>query len=168
MLGLDLHPAVVHFPIALAAVGALAEIAYLLIRRPVFKWLGPILLTLALLGSGVAYFSGKAVGDKAEHQGVPEAAVDDHENSCLWALGAIGLATLLSWATHPRGRGIWITALAAFVAASLTFWTGHLGGKLVFIHGAGRVAAPAAAGGAPTGGAESGETGETGHRESDH
>jgi uncharacterized membrane protein len=168
MLGLDLHPAVVHFPIALAAVGALAEIIYLLIRKPLFKWLGPILLTLALIGSGVAYFSGTAVEDKAEHQGIPAAAIEAHESSCLWALGAIGLATLLAWATHPRGKGIWIAALVAFVAASLTFWTGHLGGKLVFIHGAGRVAAPAAAGGAPAVGTESGETGETEHRESDH
>ena len=164
MLGLDLHPAVVHFPIELTAVGALAEIVYLLIRKPVFRWLGPILLTLALSGSGAAYFSGKAVEDKAEHQSVPEAAIEDHESSCLWALGALGLATLLSWATHPKGKGIWITALVAFIAASLTFWTGHLGWKLVFIHGAGRVSAVGAAGGAagspPTATGESGESGE--------
>lgn len=152
MFGLDLHPAVAHFPIALVAVGALAEIAYLLIRRPLFKWLGPILLTLALLGSGVAYFSGTAVEDKAEHQGVPAAALEDHESSSLWALGAVGLATILSWATHAKGKGIWIAALIAFIAAVLTFWTGHLGGKLVFIHGAGRVqSAPATAPMAPEG-----------------
>lgn len=144
MFGLDLHPAVVHFPIALVAAGALVEIAYLLIRRQWLKWFGPVLLTLALAGGGVAYFSGTAVEDKAEHQGVPEAAIEDHQSACLWGLGAIGLATILAWATHPRGKGIWIAALVAFVAAALTFWTGHLGGKLVFIHGAGRVSAPQA------------------------
>jgi len=104
VFGLDLHPAVVHFPVALAAVGATAELVYMVFRRPLVKWFGPILLTLALAGSGVAYFSGKAVGDKAEHQGVPEAAVDKHEESCLWALGTLGLATLLSWPSARPGR----------------------------------------------------------------
>jgi uncharacterized membrane protein len=157
MFGLPLHPSLVHFPIALAAIGALAEIAYLLIRKPVFRWLGPILLTLALAGSGAAYFSVTAAEDKAEHQGVPEAAIEEHESACLWALGMLGLATLLSWATHPKGKGLWIAAIVAVLAGAAMFRTGHLGGKLVFIHGAGRVAAPAASG-AP-GAARAGEEG---------
>jgi uncharacterized membrane protein len=143
LFGLDLHPAVVHFPIALGLVGAMAELVYLLIRRPWVKWFGPVLLTLALAGSGVAYFSGKAVGDKAEHQGVPEAALDKHEESCLWALGALGLATLLSWAVRPTGKGIWLSALVALAAAGLTLYTAYLGGELVYVHGAGHVKAGA-------------------------
>ena len=139
MFGLDLHPAVVHFPVALAVVGAAAELFYLVLRQPVIRWFGPILLTLALMGSGVAYFSGKAVGDKAEHQGVPGAAVDKHETSCLWALGTLGLATLLSWAVRPTGRGLWLATLVALAAAGLTVYTGYLGGELVYRHGAGRV-----------------------------
>jgi uncharacterized membrane protein len=142
-LGLDLHPAVVHFPIALGLVGALAELIYLVIRRPWVKWFGPVLLTLALAGSGVAYFSGKAVGDKAEQQGVPEAAVDKHETSCVWALGALGLATLLSWAVRPTGKGIWLSTMIALAAAALTLYTGYLGAELVYVHGAGRVKAGA-------------------------
>ena len=151
MLGLDLHPAVVHFPIALIVVGALAEIAYLLLRKTWLRWFGPVLLTLALAGGGAAYFSGTAVEDKAEHQGVPQAAIKDHESACLWALGAMGLAVILSWATRPRGRALWLPALVAFLAAALSIWTGHLGGKLVFIHGAGRVSATARPGAAPAG-----------------
>jgi len=143
LLGLDLHPAVVHFPIALGVVGALAELVYLVIRRPWMKWFGPLLLTLALAGSGVAYFSGKAVGDKAERQGVPEVAVDKHEESCIWALGALGLATLLSWAVRPTGKGIWLSALIALAAAGLTLYTGYLGAELVYVHGAGHVKAAA-------------------------
>jgi len=143
VFGLDLHPAVVHFPIALGLIGALAELVYLVLRRPWVKWFGPVLLTLALAGSGVAYFSGKAVGDKAEHQGVPEAAVDKHEESCLWALGTLGLAALLSWAVRPTGKGIWLSTLVALAAAGLTLYTGYLGGELVYVHGAGRVKASA-------------------------
>ncbi|TMQ60644.1 MAG: hypothetical protein E6K76_01210 [Candidatus Eisenbacteria bacterium] len=123
--------------------GAVAELVYLLIRRPWVKWFGPTLLTLALAGSGVAYFSGQAVHDKAVDQGVPQAAVEKHQTSCVWALGALGLATILSWAVRPRGTGIWLSALVAIAAAALTLYAGYLGGELVYVHGAGRVKAGA-------------------------
>jgi uncharacterized membrane protein len=139
MFGLDLHPAVVHFPIALAVVGALAEVGYLVIRKPWIKWFGPILLTLALAGSGAAYFSGQSVHDKAVEQGVPHPAIEKHEESCVWALCALGLATLLSWAVRPRGKAIWLSALIAVAAMGLTLYTGYLGGELVYVHGAGHV-----------------------------
>jgi uncharacterized membrane protein len=139
MFGLPLHPGLVHFPIALAVVGALAEAAYLAVRRPWLKFFGPILLTLALLGGGTAYFSGQAAEDAAEHQGVPEKAIGAHEQSCIIALAAVALAALLSWATRPKGRGLQIAALAAVAGAALMLYTGHLGGRLVFVHGAGRV-----------------------------
>jgi uncharacterized membrane protein len=148
LFGLDLHPAVVHFPIALGVVGAVAELLYLILRKSWVKWLGPILLTLALAGSGVAYFSGQAVHDKAVDQGVPHAAIEEHEEACVWALGALGLATLLAWAVRPKGKGIWLSALIALLAAATTLRTGYLGGELVYVHGAGRVKAGAVSPGA--------------------
>jgi uncharacterized membrane protein len=127
----------------LAVTGAVAEVVYLLIRRPWIKWFGPILLTLALAGSGAAYFTGQAVHDKAEAQAVPKTAIEKHQSSCVWALGALGLATLLSWAVRPTGKGIWLSALIALAAAGLTLYTGYLGAELVYIHGAGKVKAGA-------------------------
>ena len=124
--------------------GALGELAYLFFRRPVLRWLGPILLTVALAGSGVAYFSGESVKDKADNQGVPRAAVEKHEETCLWALGALGLATLLSWAVRPKGGALWLSSAVALIAAALTLYTAYLGGRLVYVHGAGRVKPPPA------------------------
>jgi len=121
------------------------ELLYFVIRRNWVKWFGPILLTLALAGSGVAYFSGQAVEDKAVDQHVPQAAIEKHEESCLWALGGLGLATLLSWAVRPTGRGLWLSSLIALCAAGLTLYTGYLGGELVYRHGAGHVSVPAPA-----------------------
>jgi uncharacterized membrane protein len=141
MFGLDLHPAVVHFPIALGVVGAVMELLYFILRRPWARWFGPILLTLALAGSGAAYFSGESVKDKAQDQGAPQEAVEKHETTCIWALGALGLATLLSWAVRPTGRGLWLSSLIALAAAGLTVYTGYLGAELVYLHGAGRVKA---------------------------
>jgi len=140
MFGLDLHPAAAHLPIALVVVGAVMEILYFILRRPWVRWFGPILLTLALAGSGAAYFSGQSVKDKAQDQGAPHEAVEKHETTCVWALGALGLATLLSWAVRPTGRGLWLSSLIALAAAGLTLYTGYLGAELVYLHGAGRVA----------------------------
>jgi len=141
MFGLDLHPALVHFPIALGVVGAVFELLYFVIRRNGVRWFGPIVLTLALAGSGAAYFSGQSVKDKAQDQGAPHELVEKHETTCVWALGALGLATLLSWAVRPTGRGLWLSSLIALAAAVLTLCTGYLGAELVYVHGAGRVKA---------------------------
>ena len=158
MFGLPLHPSLIHFPIALVVVGAVAEAVYILIRRPWLRFLGPILLTCALLGATAAYFTGTAAGDAAEHQGVPQKALDQHEQAGIIAFSAIGLAALLSWATRTRDRGLQISATVAIIAAGITLYTAHLGGRLVFIHGAGHVTQAGAAGaGTAAGGAASAE-----------
>ena len=164
MFGLELHPAVIHFPIALGVVGAVASIAYLFVRKEWLRWFGPILLTCALLGSGVAYFSGQSAEDRAEDLKVPKAAIEEHEESAIWAIGLVALATLLSWATVSKRRGEWLAALIAAVAAAAFLRTGHLGGVLVFVHGAGHVTPKTAASPAvPGGGGEHGEKGDGDH-----
>jgi uncharacterized membrane protein len=137
--GLELHPSVVHFPIALAVTGALFSVLYLALRREWLRWFAPILLSLALLGAVAAYFSGQSAEDRAEEIGVPHDALEEHESAGIWALGTIALACLLSWATHAPRRGVWIATLIAVIAVAATLRAGHLGGQLVFVHGAGRV-----------------------------
>ncbi|HEU4723913.1 MAG TPA: DUF2231 domain-containing protein [Candidatus Eisenbacteria bacterium] len=165
MFGLELHPAVVHFPIALGVVGALFAVLYLVFRKEWLRWFAPMLLTIALLGAVGAYFSGQNAEDRAEQLKVPEAAIEEHEESSLYVLGLFGLASLLAWATHAKRRGEWLAALIAVMAAAAVVRTGHLGGKLVYIHGAGRVTPPAAAGATPGAAGESGAAnhGDEGH-----
>ena len=162
MFGLELHPAVIHFPIALGVVGALAAVVYLFLRKEWLRWFAPILLTIALLGAVAAYFSGQSGEDRAEDLNVPKAAIAEHEESAIWAMGLIGLAALLSWATHAKRRGEWVSAVIAAVAAAAVLRTGHLGGILVFVHGAGHVKPAAASGAVP--GAAAGESGEKGEK----
>ncbi len=164
MFGLELHPSVVHFPIALGVVGALAALAYLVLKREWLRWFAPVLLTIALLGAVGAYFSGQNAEDRAEKLHVPEAAIHEHEESSLWAMGLVGLAALLAWATHGKRRGEWVAAVIAVIAAAAILRTGHLGGKLVFMYGAGRVPPPA--GSTPVPGAAGGDA--QGDRGGDH
>jgi uncharacterized membrane protein len=146
--GFELHPSVVHFPIALTVVGALFTVLYAAFRREWLRWFAPVLLSLALLGAVAAYFSGQSAEDRAEAIGVPETAIEEHESAGIWSLGLISLTCLLSWATFVPRRGVWITVVIAVVAVATVLRTGHLGGTLVYVHGAGRVQ------GSPAGGME--------------
>jgi uncharacterized membrane protein len=139
VFGLDLHPAVIHYPIALGVIGAVILLAYAWFRRNWLRWFGPILLTLALAGAGASYFSGQSASDRAEDAGVPKAEVDRHETTAIWAIGALALSTFLSWATVAGRRGVWVAAPLSVAAAGLILWTAHLGGRLVYIYGAGHV-----------------------------
>lgn len=139
MFGLDLHPAVIHYPIALGVIGSAVLLAYAMFRRDWIRWFGPILLTLALAGAGASYFSGLSAEDRAEDAGVPEAEIEHHETTAIWSIGVLALATLLAWATVSGRRGEWIAAPLAVAAAGLILWTSHLGGRLVYIYGAGHV-----------------------------
>ncbi len=173
MFGLELHPAVVHFPIALGVVGALFALLYLFVRKEWLRWFAPILLTIALLGAVAAYFSGQSGEDRAEALKVPEAAIHEHEEGSLYAMGAVALAALLSWATHSKRRGEWIAAILAVIAAAAILRTAHLGGVLVFVHGAGRVSPAAAgkvpgAGGAPATDEAPGKAEKSGEKSGDH
>ena len=137
--GLELHPSIVHFPVALVAVGALFSVGYLVFRREWLRWFAPVLLTLALLGAVAAYFTGQSAEDRAQALGVPDAAIEQHEESGTWGMGLTALACLLAWATHVGRRGIWISTVLAVAAMGIIFWSGHLGGRLVYVYGAGRV-----------------------------
>jgi uncharacterized membrane protein len=139
VFGLELHPAVVHFPIALGAIGAVALLAYAILRKEWVRWFGPILLSLALAGAGAAYFSGESAHDRAESAGVPHAEISRHEETAIWGIGVLALATLLGWASAGVRRGAWMAAPVAVIAAGIILWAAHLGGRLVFVYGAGHV-----------------------------
>ena len=141
MFGMELHPAVVHYPIALSVVGAFGLLAYAIVGKPWLRWFGPLLLTLALAGAGASYFSGQAAHDRAANAGVPHDEIVRHQDTAIWSIGGVALATLLAWATVAGRRGVWVAVPVALASAGLILWAGHLGGRLVFIHGAGRVAA---------------------------
>ena len=157
LFGLEIHPSVVHFPIALTIVGAFFSVLYVAARKPWLRWFAPLLLSIALAGAVAAYFTGQSAEDRAEKIGVPEKAIEEHEESGLWALGAIAVTCLLGWATHARGKGTWVAMILALVAAGIVVRTAHLGGKLVYVHGAGRVqGAPGVPGQTPGGGENEG------------
>ncbi|MEW6758303.1 MAG: DUF2231 domain-containing protein [Acidobacteriota bacterium] len=146
-----LHPAFVHFPVSLCAVGA-GFLLYGRVRGREEVWrcgLASLLVGSAL--SVPAYLTGqvaRAVMEDSERFLRAEAAADLHEDLGLLSLGAfvaLGILSGLELAKKRTARsGPWVLPLLAMAAALLVAATAYQGGRLVFEYGVGvRAAAPA-------------------------
>jgi uncharacterized membrane protein len=152
----NLHPAVVHFPIALLPAALLFDLVCLL--RPTWTWLdrgAAALYTLAAAGAGAAYWAGDQAKDSLGPLApAARAVLEEHEDLALWtllALSALALLRLaLAWREHDRprvGAGPlrWILLLGGVGALALLATTADHGGSLVYRHGvAVRTSAPPA------------------------
>jgi uncharacterized membrane protein len=145
----ELHPIIVHTPIAMIIVSFVFELVGRATDGDWWRKAALAMLVVGVLGAGAAVLSGDAAGELAEHQGVPEGALDQHEDMskiALWlGLGAVAVRALASRAGAARtaagGLGLALH-LAAAIAVGIA---GFRGGKLVYEHGAGVRIAPASA-----------------------
>ena len=136
-----LHPALVHFPIALTLVALLFEF---LARHPRARGLegaAGVLMVLAALGSVAAVLSGDAAHDDAVVPPAAAALIARHEQVgelAMWLLLALAaVRVLLGWRGWYKGVVPWAYLLFAAAAAGLVGYNGYLGGKMVFDHGVG-------------------------------
>jgi uncharacterized membrane protein len=136
-----LHPAVVHFPIALALVALLLET---LARHPRGRALEPaaaVLIVLAALGAVVAVVTGDLAHDDAVVPPAARGLIDRHEDLgtiAMWALVVLAIARLvLARLGRHRGAAAWIYLVLLAGAAGAVGYNGHLGGQVVFRHGVG-------------------------------
>ena len=151
----NLHPALVHFPIALATTALLFDVVLLARRLPqACDGAAAALWLLAAAGAGAAYLSGEraheALGDMAP---AVHAAVESHEEAALPTAVALGVLALLRLAVAWRERTApapsrtplrWIALALGLAAQGLVLRTADRGGALVYRHGIGveAVAAP--------------------------
>ena len=139
MIDHPLHPAVVHFPIALLMTAVFFELAGLWGRRDLFRQFGFWLLALGLVAGVVSAGVGFWVHEAVEKSGVPEEAVDRHESLAVATL--ITFAVLMGYRRWARDR--WtvrhqsLYSVLALAGAILLALTGYFGGDLVYQYGAG-------------------------------
>lgn len=134
----NLHPVFVHFPIALIAVITFCEIAALLTRRTIFREASVIMAIFALLGAIASVATGLAAEETVWHDDAGHELMEIHETVGLIFLGIIILYSTFRVVFRNRyGITSWICTFLAVVGLGVVFYTGYLGGEMVFRHGVG-------------------------------
>lgn len=138
----NIHPVVVHFPIALLTVGLIAEIAGFISREgdrdsKLGLWLQASGTLGLLLAVGTGIFAGQSAGIQEGAEGV----FDVHQQGAF--VSAALFALLALWRVGCRGRipeGRRLPFLLTYAAGvAILLITGWYGGKLVFEYGVGVV-----------------------------
>jgi uncharacterized membrane protein len=139
------HPLAVHLPLALAVLWPLACVALLMAIRlswvPTRAWWAIVVLAGLLAGSTlVAVETGEGEEERVERV-VPHDAVEEHEEAGEWllwsALAGLAMSVVgLVGSTRATRAARFATLVAALVVLAAALRAGHLGGRLVYVHGA--------------------------------
>lgn len=140
----NIHPMIVHFPIAfiLGAIGA--DLLSFFVRR--WEWLRPA--TVALYGVGGAstvltYFTGRWAADSMSVAAEAQPLLTEHSNLGWWTMWFFGIYALVRLGAHlwpeARGRAIVQSALLllALGGSYLLYETGDHGAEMVYRYGVG-------------------------------
>ncbi|MEW6752109.1 MAG: DUF2231 domain-containing protein [Candidatus Latescibacterota bacterium] len=153
----NVHPLIVHFPLALLLVGALVDlVALLLPEQHGLRRSAVGLYVLGAVGAIAAAVTGNAAVDSVplSPEAIP-AAVEHEEwgERTAWLFGILTPIRMLAhWGYLDRTR--WIHLVFVLLAAAgcfLLYEAGEHGAELVFAHGVGVRTAPPAAAGEPAG-----------------
>ena len=143
----NLHPLLVHFPIALLVTAAVADTASLVFRS--HPWLRQLATGLYVAGAVMliaAYFTGRSAATTVRVPGMAHAVVDEHWTwalrttvyVCTVAAGRLA-GTVLGRTWHPYLTRALV--VASVLGLALVLQTAERGGRLVYEYGVG-VAAP--------------------------
>ncbi len=140
----NVHPLIVHFPIALFLTGVGVDALGWLLKQASLKWAGLVMVLLGALLAVPALATGLAIEEtieaQIEHIPGAEEALEAHEEVAIPTTATLlGAALLrLGLAVRPRLRALLgLYAAVALVGAGLLVITGYRGGELVYTYGAG-------------------------------
>ena len=134
-----IHPAIVHYPIALMTLSVIADLLGYLTDRPSLQAAGTWALFGAGLGAAIAIIAGLIDMNRAKIKPAPHKRVHFHMKVGFVLFAAIVGLTIWRWviSLDPHHRLGWTYLIPAFVVLALTFFQGWLGGELVFTDGVG-------------------------------
>jgi uncharacterized membrane protein len=129
----ELHPSIVHAPLALLPAAAIADVVAAATRDRGLDRMGRILwwaTAASGLGAGLA---GMAASQEIEiEEGAKDVMFLHGMGNLVLVVSAMGVAALRS-----RRRASLTTGIAGLAAATAALYTAYLGGELVYQHGAG-------------------------------
>ena len=130
----EVHPSVVHFPIALLPVAIGADAIGLLTRNRELLASGKLGIVAATVGAAVAGVFGFIAQEEVNLEGTATAVLQTHRTMNVLALGAMTAMSIWRVGRKRPTLGYLIGGAALLGAVG---YSAYLGGKLVYDHGAG-------------------------------
>ena len=138
----NIHPMIVHFPIALLVAGFAVDLLSLILsRRPALRDAATWLYCAGAAGAIAAYLTGENAADSMLLPAEVAPLVDVHDN---WAFRTMLLFTLLAAARVAlpffmtlKAPAWWAAFVLALAGLGLLFETAEHGAQLVYVHGLG-------------------------------
>ncbi|RMF51577.1 MAG: DUF2231 domain-containing protein [Bacteroidetes bacterium] len=148
----NVHPLLVHFPIALLCTAVLLDAAGLALRTaPFWRRAATVLFVLGAAGAVAAFFTGRAAADSVLPPAAANPVLTEHADLALWTVWFFGIYAVVRLVAHRFDRTAtpavaWALFLVGAGGLVLLYETGEHGAELVFAHGVGvRAAAEPAA-----------------------
>lgn len=159
------HPAVVHFPVALLITAAPMAILGAITRKPTWQRVATVCIVVGAAGSFMAVETGEEM-EEADYV-ASKALIHEHEemaektmySAIALALLAVGVEVATARSMGPKALGTagrWTVAAGSVAVAGMVGYTGHLGAQDVWPE----LIGPNAIGTTPEGGAAKGEDGQ--------
>ena len=135
----NVHPVLVHFPIALIFIAVLCDLIGIIFRKNPFIFTANILTAFAALGAAAAVISGSLAENSVWHPGAAHELLETHEIVGYVFLGIMVVFAIFRFAVGEKiyGRAGWIAVLIGVVTAAIVSYGGYLGGEIVYTHGTG-------------------------------
>jgi uncharacterized membrane protein len=142
----QMHPKIVHYPLALFAVYALLEIIGVLFKKDFFSKSAHLILFLGLIGAIMAVLTGNSAAEALQHLNkiksvIPGEAVNAHmeyANYTLWYFAVLlVLRTFIVLKKNFSNSIKNLFLILSLIGMLLIYKTGELGGRLVYKFGAG-------------------------------
>ena len=134
-----IHPAIVHFPIALVTLSFMADLFGLLADSTTLRAAGFWALIGAAAGGALALVAGLFDMNREQIEHEAHERVHFHMKVGFTLFAAVGGLTIWRWLLYTNGRNApgWGYVVASLLVFGLTMFQGYLGGELVFADGVG-------------------------------
>lgn len=133
----NLHPMIIHFPIALILVILACDSIGFFLKRKSFFEVGTVLSVFALAGAIAALISGLAAEDSAWQIAQAHKLLEDHEIAAYIFVGFMAIYTAFRIVFRQKitEKLGWLSLLLALWGSAIVARVGYLGGEMVFRYG---------------------------------